>query len=133
MYQEFVVPFENTIDNHVQYRSDARYNAGVNCTRLQEEAKCTCTQRKIHVYTWLNGFIQGHKHVYTFALYLASDLYCTYVHVHVYSTYVHVHVVYMHILYTRTCTYVCTMYVDITHTHTHTHTLTLTHTHRSMR
>ena len=44
---------------HVQYRSDARYKACVIYTRAN--ALVTLRQLHVHVYTWLNGFIQGDK------------------------------------------------------------------------
>ena len=72
-----------------------RYKARVIYTRLHEGAN-TCTLRQIHVYIYMVKWIYTrrqtrlHEKANTFALYLASDLYCTCtwnVHVHV-----HVHV-----------------------------------------
>ena len=83
---------------YLPYRSDARYVKG-SCKNT-----CVCTKRQTHLYTkanYLHRFAQGGKHLYTkaniclytvytrrqtrlhektnvFTLYLASDLYCTY-------------------------------------------------------
>ena len=48
---------------YIQYTSDTRYKARV-ILQVQGD-KRTCTLRQIHVYTKLNGFLQGDKCVYT--------------------------------------------------------------------
>ena len=62
---------------HVQYRSNARYKARV----ITHAFARTCTLRQIHVYVvkWVYTRRQtcSHKKANSFALYLASDLYCT--------------------------------------------------------
>ena len=50
---------------YIQYRSDARYKARVKLHAFARGGKRTCTLRQIHVYTQLNGFIQGDKHIFT--------------------------------------------------------------------
>ena len=64
----------------------------VNLHTFAQGGKLDCTLRQIHVYTLLNGFMQGDKRVYllvnAFALYLASDLYCIYVYIQ--CMYIHI-------------------------------------------
>ena len=81
---------------HLHYRSDARYKARVNYTRLHKEANTLVHWGKIHVYTQLNGL---YKETNSITLYLAP---CIWTVLYMYM-YMYIHTPTHMYVFTKTC------------------------------